>query len=94
MESPQRRPDGEGSVTPYLEPIVCAGMVNLPNLPFDGDNLEVLRKHVTSESVDLIYLDPPFNSNRSYNVLSRTSGLHRCYKGFRHVPTRRGPVEA
>ena len=34
-----------------------------------GDNLDVLREHVTSESVDLIYLDPPFNSNRSYNVL-------------------------
>lgn len=34
-----------------------------------GDNLDVLRRHVTDESVDLVYLDPPFNSNRSYNVL-------------------------
>lgn len=34
-----------------------------------GDNLEVLRRHIPDESVDLIYLDPPFNSNRSYNVL-------------------------
>lgn len=34
-----------------------------------GDNLDVLREHIPSESVDLIYLDPPFNSNRSYNVL-------------------------
>jgi len=34
-----------------------------------GDNLEVLRDHIPDESVDLIYLDPPFNSNRSYNVL-------------------------
>lgn len=34
-----------------------------------GDNLDVLRKHIPDESVDLIYLDPPFNSNRSYNVL-------------------------
>jgi 16S rRNA G966 N2-methylase RsmD len=34
-----------------------------------GDNLEVLRDRVPSESVDLVYLDPPFNSNRSYNVL-------------------------
>ncbi|GIV08264.1 MAG: hypothetical protein KatS3mg019_0355 [Fimbriimonadales bacterium] len=34
-----------------------------------GDNLEVLRKHVEDESVDLIYLDPPFNSNRDYNLL-------------------------
>jgi len=34
-----------------------------------GDNLPVLREHVASESVDLVYLDPPFNSDRSYNVL-------------------------
>lgn len=34
-----------------------------------GDNLDVLRRHVENESVDLVYLDPPFNSNASYNVL-------------------------
>lgn len=34
-----------------------------------GDNLEILRRYIPDESVDLIYLDPPFNSNRSYNVL-------------------------
>ncbi len=34
-----------------------------------GDNLDVLRERIAPESVDLIYLDPPFNSNRSYNVL-------------------------
>lgn len=34
-----------------------------------GDNLVVLREHIPDESVDLIYLDPPFNSNRNYNVL-------------------------
>ena len=33
-----------------------------------GDNLEILRKKITDESFDLIYLDPPFNSNRNYNV--------------------------
>lgn len=42
-----------------------------PNLLFYGDNLDVLRKHIKDESVDLIYLDPPFNSNQSYNVLFR-----------------------
>jgi adenine specific DNA methylase Mod len=36
-----------------------------------GDNLRVLRESVATESVDLIYLDPPFNSNASYNVLFR-----------------------
>lgn len=39
------------------------------NTLFYGDNLEILREYVQSESVDLIYLDPPFNSSRSYNVL-------------------------
>ena len=39
------------------------------NKLYYGDNLEVLREHLTSESVDLIYLDPPFNSNSTYNVL-------------------------
>ena len=36
---------------------------------FFGDNLEILRKKIPDESFDLIYLDPPFNSNRNYNVL-------------------------
>ena len=39
------------------------------NTLYYGDNLKVLREHIRDESVDLIYLDPPFNSNRSYNVL-------------------------
>ena len=39
------------------------------NKLYYGDNLDVLREHIPTESVDLIYLDPPFNSNRSYNVL-------------------------
>lgn len=39
------------------------------NTLFYGDNLKILRDYISDESVDLIYLDPPFNSNRSYNVL-------------------------
>ena len=39
------------------------------NTLYYGDNLAILREYVPSESVDLVYLDPPFNSNRSYNVL-------------------------
>lgn len=39
------------------------------NRLYYGDNLDVLRRHVEDESVDLVYLDPPFNSNASYNVL-------------------------
>lgn len=43
----------------------------LKNTLFYGDNLKILREYIPSESVDLIYLDPPFNSNRDYNVLFR-----------------------
>jgi site-specific DNA-methyltransferase (adenine-specific) len=39
------------------------------NTLFYGDNLPILREHIGSASIDLVYLDPPFNSNRSYNVL-------------------------
>jgi DNA modification methylase len=39
------------------------------NLLYYGDNLDVLRRYVADESVDLIYLDPPFKSNQDYNVL-------------------------
>jgi len=41
------------------------------NTLFYGDNLDILREHVAGESVDLVYLDPPFNSSRNYNVLFR-----------------------
>jgi len=39
------------------------------NVLYYGDNLDILRRHVADESVDLVYLDPPFNSNATYNVL-------------------------
>jgi site-specific DNA-methyltransferase (adenine-specific) len=39
------------------------------NTLFYGDNLPILREYIPDESIDLIYLDPPFNSSRSYNVL-------------------------
>jgi site-specific DNA-methyltransferase (adenine-specific) len=39
------------------------------NTLYYGDNLSIIREHLPDESVDLIYLDPPFNSNASYNVL-------------------------
>jgi 16S rRNA G966 N2-methylase RsmD len=41
---------------------------------FYGDNLDVLREHIASESVDLIYLDPPFNSNANYKKLAPKLG--------------------
>ena len=41
------------------------------NQLYFGDNLDILRQYIADESVDLIYLDPPFNSNATYNVLFR-----------------------
>src|SRR3954452_1596 len=46
----------------------------MPNPPtsntlFYGDNLDILREYMPDASVDLVYLDPPFNSSRNYNVL-------------------------
>ncbi len=46
------------------------------NKLYFGDNLDILREHINDESVDLIYLDPPFNSNANYNVLFKTPKGH------------------
>ncbi len=44
------------------------------NTLYYGDNLGILRDYIPDASVDLVYLDPPFNSNRSYNVLFKEAG--------------------
>jgi site-specific DNA-methyltransferase (adenine-specific) len=44
------------------------------NKLYYGDNLDILRNKVTDESVDLIYLDPPFKSGTNYNVLFQEAG--------------------
>ncbi len=47
------------------------------NKLYYGDNLEILRNEIKDESIDLIYLDPPFNSQATYNVLFKApSGEH------------------
>ena len=47
----------------------------MTNHLYYGDNLEILRAHINDETVDLVYLDPPFNSQATYNVLFKaTSG--------------------
>ncbi len=47
------------------------------NQLYFGDNLHVLREHIKDESIDLIYLDPPFNSKRDYNLLFKTPKGHQ-----------------
>src|SRR5437588_10608839 len=44
------------------------------NQLFYGNNLDVLRRHVKDDTVDLVYLDPPFKSNQDYNVLFAEHG--------------------
>ena len=44
------------------------------NVLYFGDNLDILRKYIPDKSIDLIYLDPPFNSKRDYNILYKENG--------------------
>lgn len=48
------------------------------NVLYYGDNLDVMRRYLKDESVDLEYLDPPFNSNQDYNVLFGARGETRA----------------
>ena len=69
-------------------------MADWKNKLYFGDNLDILREHVPDESVDLVYLDPPFNSNATYNVLFKEAsgeGLHRPDPRLRrHLALERG----
>lgn len=44
------------------------------NLLYYGDNLDVMRRHIRDETVDLCYIDPPFNSKRNYNQIYNNIG--------------------
>jgi len=50
------------------------GALIMVNQLFYGDNLEVLRKHIKDETIDLCYIDPPFNSKRNYNQIYNNVG--------------------
>jgi DNA modification methylase len=56
-----------------------------PNTLYYGDNLDILRRYIDDESVDLIYLDPPFNSNADYPGAPGSSSPRRTARR----PTRR-----
>ena len=51
------------------------------NALYYGDNLDMLREHVPDEVVDLVYLDPPFNSNRDYKCRLVAPREHLCEAG-------------
>jgi len=55
----------------YIPACLCYALSKMDekNKLYFGDNLKILRDYVTNASVDLIYLDPPFNSSATYNVL-------------------------
>lgn len=46
----------------------------MANALYYGDNLDVLRSHIATESVDLVYLDPPFNSNAADMLRAMPAG--------------------
>ena len=79
LHSPLSLAEGKGvsqckvNITPRLHTHMPCALITptMTNALYYGDNLTVLRDHVPDESVDLVYLDPPFNSNASYNVLFR-----------------------
>ena len=54
-------------------PVLCYN-VPMQNLLYYGDNLDVLRKYLKDETVDLVYIDPPFNSKRNYNQIYNNIG--------------------
>ena len=55
----------------------------MDNTLYYGDNLDILRRYVKDASVDLVYLDPPFNSNQNYNVLFKEQDGDRAASQIR-----------
>ena len=51
----------------------------MPGNLYWGDNLDVMRRHVATESVDLVYLDPPFNSDRTYDLIRKGRARERAF---------------
>jgi len=45
----------------------------MENTLYYGDNLDILRRYIKDETIDLVYLDPPFKSNQNYGEQSRQS---------------------
>lgn len=57
------------------------------NKLFYGDNLEIMREHMRDESVDLCYIDPPFNSKRNYNQIYNGEGREDAAQSMAFIDT-------
>ncbi len=58
------------------------------NVLYYGDNLDILRRYLPDASVDLVYLEPPFNSNRDYNIIFKNeSGMTSTAQNAGRVPS-------
>jgi 16S rRNA G966 N2-methylase RsmD len=66
---PHRKRDVATPAAHCVNLCYALGNMDCKNKLYFGDNLKILREHVPDASVDLIYLDPPFNSSATYNVL-------------------------
>ena len=54
------------------------------NTLYYGDNIDVLKKHIKDETVNLIYLDPLFQSGKNYDIIFRSeTGLTSPLRGLR-----------
>ena len=58
------------------------------NVLYYGDNLDILRRYLPDAAVDLVYLDPPFNSNRDDNVIFRDESGNATDAQLREVVRR------
>jgi len=66
---------------------------DVENILYYGDNLDIMRRYVKDESVDLIYLDPPFNSSQNYNVLFKEQECRERFgEAVQHEADRAEPL--
>jgi site-specific DNA-methyltransferase (adenine-specific) len=55
----------------------------MENVLYYGDNLDILKRYIPDESIDLIYLDPPFKSSQNYNILFKEHNGSRAASQIR-----------
>jgi DNA modification methylase len=74
-----------GNVAPDI--LIGQQEMSKNNFLFYGDNLDVLRKHIKDETVDLCYIDPPFNSKRNYNQIYNNIGSENLAQAQAFIDT-------